>query len=57
VVAKRCSGHAPCNAHHLGELKFVEEAHEQGWAGQMKALPMEIEEAVREEGASGGTCL
>ncbi len=57
LVAQRCLGHALCNAHHLRELKFVEEEHEQGWAGRMKALLWEIEEAVREEAASGGTCL
>ncbi len=35
----------------------MEEEHEQAWAGQMKALLSEIEEAVREEAASGGTRL
>jgi len=54
---ERCAGHALCNAHHLRELTFVEEEHEQGWAGQVKGLLREMEEAVREGVARGETCL
>lgn len=49
--------HALCNAHHLRELRFVEEEHKQQWAGRMKKLLVEVEKAVGEEVASGGTRL
>jgi transposase len=42
-----CS-HALCNAHHLRELTFIEEEHEQVWAGAMKRLLVRIEGSVRE---------
>ena len=45
------------SCHHLRELTFLEEEHQQEWAGRMKALLLEIEEAVCEESASGGRYL
>ncbi len=49
--------HALCNAHHLRELTFVEEEHNQRWAAKMKGLLWELKESVGREIARGGRSL
>jgi transposase len=49
--------HQLCNAHHLRELTFLVEQHQQVWAQNMKALILDIKEQVDTARENGSTSL
>jgi transposase len=51
-----CS-HALCNVHHLRELTFLAEQHQQRWARELKELLVSMKAHVDQARAAGYSCL
>ncbi|MBN2257075.1 MAG: IS66 family transposase, partial [Anaerolineaceae bacterium] len=49
--------HGRCNAHHLRELIFIQEQHQQAWAGDLVKVLVEAKRAVDEAKAQGLAAL
>jgi transposase len=45
--------HALCNVHHLRELTFLEEVCQQSWAAELKALLLDMKQAVTQAKENG----